>query len=246
MSRISKKDKRALTSTGLIKNSELNPDKFNVDPNIRMKTDGQADAFDAWLEGYNLVMYGYAGTGKTFLALYFAIHEMMKRYEEDLNIVIVRSTVQSREIGFLSGNAKEKVKEFEEIYKPMMADVTDVHDAYNILLKMDRLEFAVTSFLRGRTWNNAIIIVDEAQNMTDSELNTVITRVGTNSRVIICGDLRQNDLENQRKKETTGFGNMISIADLMDCFDLIEFQKDDIVRSNFVKDYIDARERIGL
>lgn len=238
---ISRKNKKTLQNQGVLKDSQLNNKKFNISPDVTMLTQGQRDAYEAWKEGYSIVMQGCAGTGKSFLAVYFALKEILKE-DSYSSIQIIRSAVQSRDMGFLKGGEKEKTAVYQEIYSPLFADATDNKDAYNILKLLNKVEFQTTSFLRGKTFDNAVIIVDEAQNMNFSELDTILTRAGKNCKVIICGDIAQNDLNNQKKKETSGLPEIVNILGTMDEFDIIEFEIDDIVRSGLVKSYIIAKE----
>lgn len=218
---------------------------FKLD-SIKPLTENQKKVFISYGEGKNILLCGSAGTGKTFLALYFALGDLFVGNARQ--IVIVRSAVSSRDQGFMPGNLAEKMAVYELPYKDIVAELTGGRrDIYDTLKKKCYLEFMSTSYIRGLTFDDAVIILDEAQNMTDHEINSVLTRVGKNSRIIICGDFRQDDLKMTGKKNhETGMKNMLKIAESMSCFDLIEFNINDIVRSGFVRDYIIARMNLNL
>lgn len=217
-----------------------------IDTSFKLKqiipsTDAQKDVFDAWEEGYNLFMHGCPGTGKTFIALYLAFKKLLDTGGiPHKKIYIVRSCVQGRGMGFLPGKPNEKMMEFEGPYADITGELFGRGDAYSILKAKDSIEFISTSFLRGKTFRDCIIIVDEPQNMNWIECDTIITRVGPNCKIMFCGDYMQSDLI--WKDEREGFREFIKIIDLMEeDFEFIEFEVGDIVRSEFVKNYITAK-----
>jgi phosphate starvation-inducible protein PhoH len=189
----------------------------------------------------NLVLHGIAGTGKTYVACYLAYRAMTER--EFTNLVIIRSAVPTRDIGFLPGTDKEKSAVYEEPYKDVAANLFQRGDAYSILKQKFIVEFMTTSFIRGITIDNSVIIVDECQNMTFHELDSIITRVGLNCKIIFCGDFRQDDFKG--KREQSGMVEFMKILEKTGNFDMIDFQIEDIVRSDFVKDYIIAKHELG-
>ena len=198
---------------------------------IEPLTRNQLRAFES---DKNLVLHGCAGTGKTFISCYLAFDDMTKNQYEKL--VIIRSAVPTRDIGFLPGTEKEKSSVYEEPYYDISIDLFERGDAYQILKTKRLVHFMTTSYIRGITLRDAVILIDECQNMTFHELDSIITRVGENCRVIFCGDFSQSDLKQNGMKE------FFEILASMNRFDFIEFGVEDIVRSGFVKEYIIAKE----
>ena len=198
---------------------------------IEPLTRNQLRAFES---DKNLVLHGCAGTGKTFISCYLAFDDMTKNQYEKL--VIIRSAVPTRDIGFLPGTEKEKSSVYEEPYYDISIDLFERGDAYQILKTKRLVHFMTTSYIRGITLRDAVILIDECQNMTFHELDSIITRVGENCRVIFCGDFSHSDLKQNGMKE------FFEILVSMNRFDFIEFGVEDIVRSGFVKEYIIAKE----
>tara|TARA_B100000519_G_scaffold182793_1_gene175966 strand:+ start:746 stop:1399 length:654 start_codon:yes stop_codon:yes gene_type:complete len=198
---------------------------------IEPLTRNQLRAFES---DKNLVLHGCAGTGKTFISCYLAFDDMTKNQYEKL--VIIRSAVPTRDIGFLPGTEKEKSSVYEEPYYDISIDLFERGDAYQILKTKRLVHFMTTSYIRGITLRDAVILIDECQNMSFHELDSIITRVGENCRVIFCGDFSQSDLKQNGMKE------FFEILASMNRFDFIEFGVEDIVRSGFVKEYIIAKE----
>ena len=214
---------RTLNSSGLV--------LHDIEPLTR-------NQFLAFESERNLVLHGVAGTGKTFISCYLAFDDMTKGMYKQL--IIIRSAVPTIDIGFLPGSEKEKASVYEEPYKDIAVELFQRGDSYEILKTKGLLHFMTTSYLRGITLKDAVIIVDECQNMSFHELDSIVTRVGTNCRVIFCGDFRQADLAKN------GLQDFIRVLKAMDQFDLIDFEIKDIVRSDFVKDYITAKTDLGL
>lgn len=185
----------------------------------------------------HLVLSGYAGTGKTFLTSYMALRSIFNG--EYNRLIYIRSAVASRDLGFLPGTDKEKIEVYESPYIDIATELLGRGDAYSILKSKGLVHFMSTSFLRGTTMRDAIIIVDETQNMTFQELDTIITRVGPNCKIMFCGDMKQNDLFHK-----SGFKDFYSILKDMDQFDFIDFLKEDIVRDELVKNYIIKKDEI--
>jgi len=206
---------------------------------IRPLTENQKGFFEAYDKSKVMLLHGVAGTGKTYIALYHALEEALDIKNQYQKVVIVRSAVPSRDIGHLPGDEKEKTEVYTEPYIEICKDLFDRPDAYNRLTEQKAMQFLITSFVRGITLNNSIIIVDECQNMTDMELNSIMTRIGIKSKIIFCGDFRQTDL--YKKTDMSGLKKFMAIADMMPSFKTFEFGTDDIVRSSIVKEYILAR-----
>lgn len=210
---------------------------------VKPLTFNQEDTFRSFHEGQHLLLHGVAGTGKTYISLYLALNEILRGNSNFEKIVILRSVVPSRDMGFLPGNIKEKTRVYEDPYREICDDLFGRGDGYDILRNKGLIEFGTTSYLRGITFRNAIVIVDESQNMNYHELDTVITRIGENCRIIFCGDYRQSDLS---KTDRTGLLDFMSIIDKMGCFEKIEFDINDIVRSALVKNYIVTKMDLGF
>ena len=204
-------------------------------------TENQRIFFDAYKRGdYFLALHGVAGTGKTFCALYKALEEVLDKNNPFKKVIIVRSAVQGREIGHLPGDVTEKMEIYQQPYVQIADTLFGRKDAYQRLAEQGFVEFISTSFIRGMSFDDAIIIVDEMQNMTFEEIDTVMTRVGYRSKIIWCGDYRQTDL-NKKKNDVSGILKFFDVAYHMNAFTKIEFTVDDIVRSSLVKDYIIAK-----
>jgi phosphate starvation-inducible protein PhoH len=204
-------------------------------------TDNQKKFFDAYRQGdYFIALHGVAGTGKTFCALYKAIEEVLDKSNTFNKIIVVRSAVQGREIGHLPGDVNEKMEIYQQPYRQICTTLFGRKDAWDRLEEQGHIEFISTSFIRGMSFDDAIIIVDEMQNCTFEEIDTVMTRVGYRSKIIWCGDYRQTDL-NKKKNDVSGILKFFDIAYHMGSFTRIEFEVNDIVRSSLVKDYIIAK-----
>ena len=203
----------------------------------------QEIAFAEWKRnGNHLVLNGSAGTGKTFMALYLALETVLDKSNTINKIHLVRSVVPTREVGFLPGTINEKLSPYMAPYQFICADLFDQGDAFEVLTEAEVIEFHSTSFIRGLTFDDSIIIVDEMQNCTFHELDSILTRVGENTRVIFCGDYYQSDFVKQADKE--GIKKFIKIVENLSKFSIIEFEWSDIVRSAFVRDYIMTKEML--
>lgn len=204
-------------------------------------TENQKKFFNAYKQGdYFIALHGVAGTGKTFIALYKALEEVLDKSNPFDKIIIVRSAVASREVGHLPGDIDEKTEIYRQPYQQICHTLFGRPDAYQRLEEQHYIDFISTSFIRGMSFDDAIIIVDEMQNMTFEEIDTVMTRVGYRSKIIWCGDYRQTDL-NKKKNDVSGILKFFDIAHHMNAFTRIEFTVNDIVRSSLVKDYILAK-----
>ena len=216
--------------------------KFSM-KRISPMTLNQEKVTRAYKAGKNLANIGSAGTGKTYLSMALALEEVLEN-EEYTKLIIIRSAVQSREQGFMPGSLSEKMGYYETPYIDIVNDLFGRGDAYQILKQKGMLQFMSTSFVRGLTFDNAIIIVDECQNMTYQELDTVMTRVGESSKIIFCGDMKQDDLKiSKHRADVSGLKDFIRVISKMNAFSVVEFTVDDIVRSGIVKEYLIVKER---
>ena len=207
-------------------------------------TDNQKIAFDSWDDGDNLALVGTAGTGKTFLAMYLAMETVTDRQTPQEKITIFRSVVPTREMGFLPGSVEEKKEVFETPYKAIVEEVLGGDQPYKRMVRCNQLEFLTTSFIRGITIDNSVVIVDEMQNLNFHELDSVMTRIGNNCRVIFAGDYLQSDFKEGSEKD--GVIKFMRIVDQLKDFTTVQFGWDDIVRSDFLRDYIMTKEMLGM
>lgn len=208
---------------------------------VSPKTNNQQEVFEEYINDADLVLHGSAGTGKTYISLYLALRDIMTKYDTKSKVIVFRSIVPTRDIGFLKGTLTEKVEIYEEPYKYLCSELFDNPEAYELLKKSGKIEFQTTSFIRGLTIDNAIVIVDEYQNMNLHELSSLITRLGPNSRIIFCGDTEQSDI--QGLKHRADLADFLGIISFMPSFRTVQFGSADIVRSGKVKDYILAKEK---
>lgn len=205
-------------------------------------TQNQKIAYDSWDDGDHLVLAGSAGTGKTFIGMYLALSDVLdKSYEQD-KLVIVRSVVPTREMGYLPGSIEEKVDAYTAPYRAIATELFNEKQAYAMLETQGAISFMSTSFIRGQTIDDAVILVDEMQNLTYHELDSIITRVGRNTRIIFSGDYYQSDLNKETDKN--GVLDFLNIMEVMNNFTTVEFGWADIVRSDFVRDYIMTKEMV--
>jgi predicted ribonuclease YlaK len=213
---------------------------LRVDP----MSDNQSKAFHGYHKDKNLILSGSAGTGKTFIAMYLAMKEVLEGNGPYKKVVIVRSIVPTRDIGFLPGDEAEKKEAYMMPYVEICNELFNDKRAFERLQDHGQIEFISTSFIRGTTLNNCIIILDEMQNCVFRELDTVITRVGSRARFIMCGDYYQSDFDKKTDKE--GVLSFLKIVDAMKAFSHVEFTWADIVRSDFVRDYIVTKETMKI
>jgi predicted ribonuclease YlaK len=236
-----------LTAKQMKRKKPINMD-FLID--IEPLTDNQKRLFNAYSDNKHLVAYGAAGTGKTFITLYNALQDVLDETTPYEKIYIVRSLVATREIGFLPGDHEDKSSLYQIPYKNMvkymfqMPSDSEFEMLYGNLKTQGTISFWSTSFLRGTTLDNCIIIVDEFQNLNFHELDSIITRVGENSKIFFCGDATQSDLV--KTNERNGIVDFMRILNAMPSFDVIEFGIDDIVRSGLCKEYLVAKNELNL
>ena len=236
-----------LTSKQMKRKKPINTDMMR---DIEPLTDNQKKLFESYKNGKNLVAYGAAGTGKTFITLYNALQEVLDPSTPYDKIYIVRSLVATREIGFLPGDHDDKSFLYQIPYKNMvkymfeMPSDADFEMLYGNLKGQDTIDFWSTSFIRGTTLDRSIIIVDEFQNLNYHELDSIITRIGTDTKIMFCGDATQTDLVKQNEKN--GIHDFMRILRIMPSVDIIEFGVEDIVRSGLCKEYLLAKLELNL
>ena len=236
-----------LTAKQMKRKKPINADMLrDIDP----LTENQQKLFESYSEGKNLIAYGAAGTGKTFITLYNALCDVLDTSTPYEKIYIVRSLVSTREIGFLPGDHEDKSTLYQIPYKNMvkymfeLPSAADFEMLYGNLKAQETISFWSTSFIRGTTFDRAIIIVDEFQNLNFHELDSIMTRVGENTKIMFCGDATQTDLIKQN--ERNGIVDFMRVLRLMSSIDIIEFGVEDIVRSGLVKEFILAKMELNL
>ena len=205
-------------------------------------TPNQVRAFKAYEQNKSLVLAGSAGTGKTFMALSLALEDVLDKETGYDKLVIVRSIVPTRDIGFLPGNEEEKKDAYTGPYRSALAELFEDPEAWEKLKNSHKVEFLSTSFIRGMTLQNSVVVIDEMQNLNFHELDSVITRIGQNCKFIMCGDYYQSDFDKDRDRN--GILKFLEIIEQLRNFEIIEFTWEDIVRSDFVRDYIMTKEML--
>ena len=236
-----------LTAKQMKRKKPINADMLR---DIEPLTENQQKLFESYSEGKNLIAYGAAGTGKTFITLYNALCDVLDPSTPYEKIYIVRSLVSTREIGFLPGDHEDKSTLYQIPYKNMvkymfeLPSAADFEMLYGNLKAQETISFWSTSFIRGTTFDRAIIIVDEFQNLNFHELDSIMTRVGENTKIMFCGDATQTDLIKQN--ERNGIVDFMRVLRLMSSIDIIQFGVEDIVRSGLVKEFILAKMELNL
>ena len=229
------------------KNKEINHNNLVT---IKPITDNQKLVFNSWKKEQHQFLFVAAGTGKTFISMYLALQSVMDLKSKHDKLVIVRSLIPTREIGFLPGDEEDKAALYQVPYQNMVQFMFEqpneqaFNNLYDRLKGQGSLYFLSTSFLRGLTFDNTVVIVDECQNLNFHELDTIITRIGQDSRIIFCGDFDQTDL--QRTNEINGLFNFVKILEEMEEFNCTEFTIGDIVRSGFIRSYLINKIKLGI
>ncbi|MDP7366822.1 MAG: PhoH family protein [Candidatus Pacebacteria bacterium] len=229
------------------KNKEINHNNLTT---VKPIGDNQKEVFSTWKKGKNQFLFGAAGTGKTFISLYLALNDVFDLKKPYDKVVLVRSLMPTREIGFLPGDEEDKAALYQVPYQNMVQFMFELPNEQQFNTLYDKLKgqgslfFLSTSFLRGLTFDNSIIIVDECQNLNFHELDTIITRVGQDSKIVFCGDFDQTDLI--RQNERNGLHNFLRILNEMEEFNCVEFTLGDIVRSGFVRSYLINKIKLGI
>ena len=217
---------------------------------IKPITDNQKEVFNSYNKGQNLFLYGVAGTGKTFVALYNALKDVLDPKSPRERVYIVRSLLPTRDIGFLPGDEEDKSYLYQVPYQNMVRFMfqrgsdAEFDRLYTDLRNQGTVDFLSTSFLRGITIDNGVIIVDECQNLNFHELDTIMTRVGQNTRIVFAGDIQQTDLT--KTNDRNGILDFVNIMQQMKEVDCIEFDLGDIVRSGVLKSYLIEKIKMGL
>jgi len=217
---------------------------------IKPITDNQKQVFESWKDGRNQFLFGCAGTGKTFVSMYLAFSEVLKNETPYDKVIMVRSLIPTREIGFLPGDEEDKAALYQVPYANMVQFMFKQPNEQAFSMLYDRIKsqgsfyFLSTSFLRGLTFDNSIIIVDECQNLNFHELDTIVTRVGQDSKIMFCGDFMQTDLS--KVNERNGLHDFLRILEEMEEFNCLEFNIGDIVRSGFVRNYLIQKTKLGM
>jgi phosphate starvation-inducible PhoH-like protein len=235
----------AMENVSIIKKSKKKPNiglaQFQL-KEVHPLTENQGKVFNAYKENKNIICCGSAGTGKSLTLLYLMLQDLLYTGEYE-KIIIYRTAVQTRNIGFTPGSEMEKAEVYSAGIKMICNDLLNRADAYELLCKKDLIEFNSTSFARSITHNNSLVLFEEAQSATLTEISMIATRIGYNSRLFLTGDSNQNDLD---KREKSGFPDMIAIAKHMESMEVVNFTVDDIVRSSFVKEFLVAKDKLGL
>lgn len=250
MPRARKRNTQDISSMSVKQFKRRKPINSNYLLNIEALTETQSKMFEEYGKGQNIFAYGCAGTGKTFVALYLALRDVLDEHTPHEKIYIVRSLVATREIGFLPGTHEDKSSLYQIPYKNMVKYMFELPDdpsfemLYENLKSQETISFWSTSFLRGSTLDNSIVIVDECQNLSFHELDSIMTRVGQDTKILFCGDARQSDL--QKANEKTGIIDFQRILQNMTEFSLVEFGIEDIVRSGLIKSYLIAKLNLGM
>lgn len=241
--RLTRKQKRTLQHTKVQENQNSLRLNFKL-KHVEPLTQNQKLTFEQYEQGKNLLLHGIAGTGKSFLSVYLSLKTILAENSRYKKLVIVRSVVPTRDMGFLPGNNKEKAKVYEAPYQAIFTELFERGDAYEYLKNKNLVDFISTSFIRGITINDSIIVVDEIANMTLHELDSVITRVGKNCKILFCGDFRQSDFT--KEHERNGLTDFMRIIERMKSFSFVDFTEQDIVRSSMVKEYIIMKDRLKI
>ena len=229
------------------KNKELNSSTM---VSVKPITDTQKIVFETWKKGQNQFLFGAAGTGKTFISLYLALKDIFDQKTKYEKVILVRSLIPTRDIGFLPGDEEDKSALYQVPYQNMVQFMFEMpneqafNSLYDKLKGQGSVYFLSTSFLRGLTFDNSIIIVDECQNLNFHELDTIITRVGQDSKIVFCGDFDQSDL--LKHNEKNGLHDFLRILEEMEEFNCSEFSIGDIVRSGFVRSYLINKTKLGI
>lgn len=209
---------------------------------IKPLTRNQELTFDLYADGYSLILNGFAGCGKTFMAIYLALNEILDKDSPYEKLMIVRTAAPTKQQGFLPGSLEEKQMIYEMPYAPIFDKIFKKKNQYKFMKEAGMVEFESTSYMRGVTLDNTIVVFDEISSATYHEISTIVTRLGENSKIIMCGDTLQNDLVYDRTLQS-GYEKFMKIANMIPDFRTVHFKVDDCVRSDFVKSFLIAEQR---
>lgn len=232
--KLTKRERRKVRREGIDLNEPVVSNGLNL-KHVKPRTENQKQIFEKFNDKH-LLVHGYAGTGKTYVLLYLALEAILDPTTPYEHIKIFRSAVATRNLGYLPGSVTAKMESFENPYVDILADLFDREDAYAILKHKKIISFNPTSYIRGCTYNNTIVIVDECQNLNWHEFSSLITRCGQNCKYLFCGDSSQSDLI--KSSERLDIHKMVEVCQAMPSFDLIHMEIDDIVRSGLVREFL--------
>lgn len=236
-----------LINNGIAKSEQPNKKKkwsLHDLKSIRPINAPQQTMFESYFAGNFIIANGSAGTGKTLAAIYLALCDVLSKESRQEKLIIVRNTVATRDIGYLPGTINDKLEPYEVPYMDIVSFLTGYPFSYNSMKHSGIIQFMPTSFIRGLNWDNAVVVVDEVQNLNFHEVNSVVTRLGEDSKLIIVGDQIQTDLYKSHH-DKCGMARFLDIARTVKEFDEVLFTKHDIIRSQFVKSWICALEEAG-
>ncbi len=222
-------------------------DKHGNELSVISKTQlGEQDSYDVALDDpHTYVTSNGLIHHNTFIAAYKALEEVMSKDNPFKQVVIVRSAVQTRDVGFLPGSLEEKNEIYQLPYIEICTTLFGRSDAYQRLVEQGVIRFITTTAIRGISIDDSVIVVDECQSMSWHELSTVVTRVGHRSKIIFSGDRGQNDLI-KSKYDQSGLGQFLNVSRTMSAFQEVIFTPDDIIRSSLTRDFIIACDKLGL
>lgn len=234
-----KKDRKKKTEEAVAETTT--PEALSIPADFTPLTKHQSDALDAFERSCNMVLAGAAGAGKTYVALSLALRYLAANHFKK-KLIIVRSVVPTRDMGFLPGTQAEKEAAYQTPYIGVVNEIFGSSTAYSTLVKSGVLKFMTTSYIRGITINDAVVVVDEFQNCNFHELDSIITRMGKNARILFCGDTLQSDFTSERERQSVF--KFLEIIDKLKYFKRIDFTWEDCVRSSLVRDYLMTKEMI--
>ncbi len=204
---------------------------------IKARTDNQRKMMQSVAKSDMLFAVGPAGTGKTYTAVALAVRALKNK--EVKRIILTRPAVEAGEnLGFLPGDLKEKLDPYMQPLYDALYDMLPL-DKLNQYIEAKIIQIAPLAFMRGRTLDNAFVILDEAQNTTESQMKMFLTRMGANAKFIITGDMTQIDLP---RNQTSGLAQAVRLLKKTDGIDIVELTTVDVIRHRLVKAIIEKYE----